>query len=182
MCSLKAAIVQCLSVWVRLLLQTFVKWSSMFCSHVLWWDTMCSKSRLTFSLLLNFPQSTVWGTVMKWKRLGTEMTPHKNIGLVKSQSRVIGYWWGHQRSAKTRITDLEISCSLQINSRTMQRDFNKMVSPLFKSFSFIPHFGWPCPAPATPHTTAHSKVHKDMDASVVKEHDWPAQNPDLNLT
>ncbi len=90
---------------------------------------LCNKSSCEISSLLNIPQSTVSGIITKWKRLGMTATqprsgrPRKMTERGQRMLRRI-VRRSRQLSAESIATDLQSSCGLQINSRTVRRELH----------------------------------------------------------
>ena len=92
---------------------------------------LCNKSSREISLLLNIPQSTVSCIITKSKRLGTTATQPQSVRPRKIMERCLQMLGrivhrGNQLSAESITTDLQTSCGLQIDSRTVHRELHGM--------------------------------------------------------
>ncbi|CAI9591195.1 unnamed protein product [Staurois parvus] len=92
---------------------------------------LCNKSIHESSWLLNIPQSTVSGIIIKWKQLGTTATqppsgrPQKMTERAQSMlKRTVCR--SRQLSAESIAKDLQTSCGLQISTTTVRRELHGM--------------------------------------------------------
>ncbi|CAI9596588.1 unnamed protein product [Staurois parvus] len=84
---------------------------------------LCNKSICEISWLLNIPRSTVSGTIIKWKQLGTTTQPRSERGqhMLKHTERR-----SHQLSAESIAKHLQTSCVLQISTTAVHRELHGM--------------------------------------------------------
>ncbi|CAI9591196.1 unnamed protein product [Staurois parvus] len=85
---------------------------------------LCNKSIHESSWLLNIPQSTVSGIIIKWKQLGTTATQPPSERAQSMLKRTVCR--SRQLSAESIAKDLQTSCGLQISTTTVRRELHGM--------------------------------------------------------